>query len=181
MKLSNTIWLSGTILFLSFSLIYFKKQYDLAKNYCYKIIGVNKFSINKDYINTSLDLKLLNRSSLKANIIDYNFGIKLNNKYLGKVYSNIGQTINANSVSVIKLDINISHVDKFSVSDIVMLISNYQTHKENINFNISGYITISVKLIKDIQIPFKLKININETLKEMLEPSNDELKCPDNF
>jgi LEA14-like dessication related protein len=86
-------------------------QYKRLMDYTIKFKNIKLKSITPEKINFDLFIDFKNNSSLKFDILEQEYSIYANNKFISKIINKSANTINANSTSVIGINVNINVKD----------------------------------------------------------------------
>jgi len=175
-KSTNKLLLTSGIAILGLGIAYWLyNQYTLFTKYCYKIKDIKFNAVGMNKTNITIFMLFRNFSSVKATVTELDMAISLNDKLISNVKNNITQTIEANSVSEIRFDIEFSAKELFktNIGDALKMVADLTTNKENIVFKFVGTASIKIGLL-NIR---KLKINTSLSLKDILADDPNAFVC----
>lgn len=140
-------------------------QYWLITNSPYKIKNFKIWDISlKNNIRFKFDVLFENLSMIGISVLNYNFDIFLNNKYVGNVKSNKEFRIESKLYSIIPVDLDVNPKTAFTVNELIDLTSLYISDKSKILINLKGSATVKILGLK-----VNVKTDIPYTLKELME------------
>jgi LEA14-like dessication related protein len=172
---SATFWI--IVAFIIAVAVYFGIQVKRLMNYCFTL-ATSKTKVHQATIN-SVDLdyfiRFKNNSNIDIEVDAYNFNIDLNGIKIANVKSNKKQVVKAGQFTdfMISIDIVPKDVMKADKAKLIELGKYFITDKSKIVFNTTGTVTAGALGVKAKDVP----VSVPYTLKEMLEPSTEEMPC----
>ena len=144
-----------------------KEQIKLMESYCWKVkdVLIKQFGFNNASLTVVLNLK--NQSDINLEIIDYNFGIFLDDLKVADVKNTVKTVWKAKSISEIMFDINFnpSIVIK-DAKKISNLAVNIFAYPQNVMFTAKGTVTVKHSFIKVSNLPIEYKTTFADLNKD---------------
>ena len=146
-------------------------------NYCFtlatqktKVYEASVNSISIDYF-----IRFKNQSNIDIEVDSYNFNIDLNGIKIANVKSESKQVVKSGQFTDFRMSINASpkEIFKSDKTKLIKLGQYFLSDKSKIVFNTVGTVTAGALGVKAKDVP----VSVPYTLKEMLEPSTEEMPC----
>jgi LEA14-like dessication related protein len=154
--------------------LFYKRQIELALQYCYKISNVKIINFAKDNITLELFVKIQNKSDFMVEIKGYDFDVSLNNKDIAKITSDKSEMLKAQSISELSFMVTCNPAQIYDPDYVSTLIVYALTDKSKIVLSVNGIIHAKMNFV-NIK---KLKFDYTTNVKELLTPSTTEkVKC----
>lgn len=155
---------------------FYKYQFQLALEYCYKIYDFKIQKFTKDRVTIDLFVKFQNKSSFAFLINGYELDVIINGKDVGTVKSKEQQMLYNNSVSSLSLTIDFIPTKFFNLADAVQLALYYITDKSKIIVNLKGNFNAEMNFIK-IKMPLDLTFTMQDLISTDPEAESKKTKC----
>ena len=152
-------------------IVYFYKQIKELKESCYTISGGVIHSLGLDNVKISLFFKIVNKSDITIKVEDMDFNIFVNKMFVSKITKKDITTIYSKSNEIIKLNFEFNPRELLRVG--IQNIQPILTDKEKLGITVKGTFTVESGIVKLKNFAFEETF----TLKEMLEPNPNEVKC----
>lgn len=155
--------------------LFYKRQVQLALQYCYKVSNVKFIKVAKDNITLQLFVKIQNKSDFIVELKGYDFTVSLNNKEIAKIVSEKSETLKAQAISELSFMVTCNPADIYDPDYLANLIVFAITDKTKLVLSVNGIIHAKMNFV-NIK---KLKFNYTANAKELLTPSKDteKVKC----
>lgn len=146
-------------------------------NYCFTLANkktkVYEASVNSLEIDYFIRFK--NTSNIDVEVDSYDFNIDMNGIKIANVKSNTKQIVKAGQFTDFKISIDASpkEIFKSDKNKLLEIGKYFITDKSKIVFNTVGTVTAGALGVKAKNVP----VSVPYTLKEMLEPSTEEMPC----
>lgn len=138
---------------------YLYEQFNIAKNFTYRIIGFSVGSVDAEHINILVGFELNNASNFSVNVSQVFLNGYLQGVYAGYIQNNFNIIIPANGVGNIQLTITL--LNKQLLSNIASVIGGLG-NLANYDIDIIGYAKLKTFLF-----PIKIPIKYSTTGKDL--------------
>lgn len=152
-------------------------QIKLLKNYCYKIAYFNIVKLSKENIVIRLDMWIKNLSNISATVNGYSVKILINGNYVTTVSSDEKQTLAANGISKLIMNINFNPSKTMSLVEVGKLLVYAVSDKKNFIIELDGSVNIKHSFIAIKGVPLKMKFSLEEYLTDSVD-TGIECKIP---
>jgi len=145
--------------------LHFKNQIKKLKGICYKIKSFQIVSLKLNNFKFYLNTLVKNDSDIYFDILGYDFDVLLVGKHISHISSKETQRVSAKSVSELKLLVDFSPKDKFSVADVLRLAQYGLSEQEKFVITLIGKIKIKSSFITKT-VPVEMTFNLKEILDD---------------
>ena len=146
--------------------MFYKRQLNLAMQYCYKITNFTPIKVSKDMMSFELYMNIENKSSFAMVLEGYAFDIYLNDKKVTHVVNKTNTPIKNNGVSSLHFTVNFDPKAFWDLTYILQLLSYFITDKSKIKIRIVGTMSAKADFIKVHAFP----LDITMTVADILAP-----------
>ena len=164
----------GAVVFASY--LYFKRQINLALQYCYKLDNVDILETKTNSLALRLYLKIQNKSSIELKLKGYDLNFFINNKKVANVVSNDEQVIMNDSISTIKMLVMFNPSAIFKPEDLLLLLRYFVTDKSKIMIRIEGDFKAAINFLT-IKLPVDFQMSLETIMSTSTEAEKQKTKC----
>lgn len=155
---------------------WYKKQLDLAYDYCLKLVNAKVLEATINSIKIQMYMRITNKSSFDLKIKGYTLDIYLNNKKVGNVISTTEQTIKNNSVSDFDFILSFDPSQLFDLNYLILLTSAFISNKDNVKFVINGNLKAGMNFLT-IDLPVNFSLSLAEMLSSDTSSETKKSSC----
>lgn len=154
--------------------LYFRKQTDLLKQFCYEYTGYKIVSASLQQVVVALMFNLANKSQWEITINSYDFDIFLNGKFVSRVTNSQAQTIAAGAKSPVTITMAVRPGDILKNATDIALISGLQQNIGDAKVMLKGSLSATFgNAIPIKNYPVELVFN----LKDILANTGEKTLC----
>ena len=154
--------------------LFYKRQFALALQYCYKISNVKFIKVSKDNITLEIFIKIQNKSDFTVELKGYNFFIFLNEKKIANVVSDKSEMLAAKAISTLSFMVTCDPAQIFDKDYLVNLISYAIADKKKIVLQVNGTMDVKMNFINLKKVNFNYKTTAYEILNT---PAGEKVQC----
>ncbi len=153
--------------------LYLFNEFKKLKSSCYRIGGFKFVKLTQDEIIISLIIKINNKSDIGITLSGQHYDIFLNENKLATIDITEQTKLLPRALSPLPLTISFNPKTAFKGNALYYL--QMATKPAENKLKISGYATVAIWKLKLTKYPMELEY----TIKELMEPSDTSYKCPD--
>lgn len=174
MKLTDKqkIILFGSIALLAGVGYYFYRQAKKASDFCYKIKKVKINKLNRAFTSIDLTFDFQNKSKLEFMVTNQDFDVFINDILVTKIKSNQSFALRPEAWSPLTTTINFNPDEVFKSVKSIDFLKNMLGGTDKIKIKVVGKIGVKSGVISA-----NIPIDITQTLKELLTPSEIPSTC----
>lgn len=155
---------------------YYRKQINLALQYCYKIYDIDIITIEQNLIVFKIFIKIKNKSNFSFKLKGYDLNVSLNRNHIANITSSTEQYVYNNAVSTIELLVKFNPRMTFDWDDLIDLIANMIGDRSKIFISIYGRINAGIDFI-NFKIPVSFELTLEEMLSKGKSAESKKVKC----
>lgn len=154
--------------------LYLNNQIKKLKEFCIKMKGFKIVKATTSLVDITFMLIFTNKSKLEILLSSYDFDLILNGVKVGRLKNTTNQVIKPSDKSEINFSLSFNPRTFFDVDTALKFINDTMFDKSKIKIQVKG--KFNGKLFNTFEL-VDYPIDINYTLSELLQPSNDTKEC----
>lgn len=150
----------GTITGITATVLYFRKQAKLLKDYDYKIKGVKVNTLRANFVSFILYLEFINKSDIDVEVLSQKYKIYANGERISSINVNKPITIKGNKSTIIPLNIEFDPKKIFDAA--IINIVNIMSRKDRIKIRTVGFLDVKAGPVRIKNFPVDFTYNLQE-------------------